>query len=368
MSDSRKSRPIQQAKEAIDMMMKKYEASDLPPKGHFHYHQGVFLSGVYKNYCLCGDEKYLEYIKGWIDSCITEDGTITDYEPGQIDDIQPGILLYPLIDKFGKNDQRYEKAIDNLIKIFDHYPRTADGGLWHRAWMEGQLWLDGLYMAGPIMAEYSQRYSRTDLAETVIKHVKSICYHNKDEKSGLLFHAYDETGNEPWADKKTGLSPEIWGRSVGWVPVAILDDLDFIYDHEGAKDLEKIVIDLLTALLKYQGENGMWYQVINKIDMKGNWPETSCTCLFAAAMFKALRKNILSENRQEFLLAATKAYNSVISRLTYDENGNVEVGGVCIGTGVGNYQFYCERPTSVNDLHGVGAFLLMCAEAEQVIL
>ena len=35
---------------------------------------------------------------------------------------------------------------------------------------------------------------------------------------------------------------------------------------------------------------------------------------------------------------------------------------VSIGTGVGDYQHYIHRPTSVNDLHGVGAFLLMCAE------
>ena len=43
------------------------------------------------------------------------------------------------------------------------------------------------------------------------------------------------------------------------------------------------------------------------------------------------------------------------------------MGGVCIGTGVGDYRHYCERPTSVNDLHGVGAFLLMCAQMETVM-
>lgn len=37
---------------------------------------------------------------------------------------------------------------------------------------------------------------------------------------------------------------------------------------------------------------------------------------------------------------------------------------LCIGTGVGNYQFYCDRPCVTNDLHGVGAFLLMCTELQ----
>ena len=34
------------AKAACETMMRKFRAADLPPKGHFHYHQGVFLSGM----------------------------------------------------------------------------------------------------------------------------------------------------------------------------------------------------------------------------------------------------------------------------------------------------------------------------------
>lgn len=38
--------------------MRKFHAEDLPPKGHFHYHQGIFLSGVYQTYCLCKNAEY----------------------------------------------------------------------------------------------------------------------------------------------------------------------------------------------------------------------------------------------------------------------------------------------------------------------
>lgn len=41
------------------------------------------------------------------------------------------------------------------------------------------------------------------------------------------------------------------------------------------------------------------------------------------------------------------------------------MGHVCIGTNVGDYDYYCQRPVSRNDLHGVGAFLLMCTELER---
>lgn len=43
-------RPLDYAKASMDTMMRKWEAPKLPPEGRFHYHQGVFLSGMYKSY------------------------------------------------------------------------------------------------------------------------------------------------------------------------------------------------------------------------------------------------------------------------------------------------------------------------------
>ena len=73
MSDAivRPDTPLGYAQSACDTMMRRYAAADLPPKGHFHYHQGVFLSGVYKTYQLCGNEAYFSYMKDWIDSVFT---------------------------------------------------------------------------------------------------------------------------------------------------------------------------------------------------------------------------------------------------------------------------------------------------------
>ena len=66
----------------------------------------------------------------------------------------------------------------------------------------------------------------------------------------------------------------------------------------------------------------------------------------------------------ENLEQARKGYDAVLRSLSWDGD-DLLVGNVCIGTGVGDYRHYCERPVSVNDLHGVGAFLLMCAEAQK---
>ena len=71
---------------------------------------------------------------------------------------------------------------------------------------------------------------------------------------------------------ETGLAPEFWGRSIGWVPVAIQDVLaQMDPDDERRAALELYVRDLLTSLLRYQSADGRWYQVVNKGDQPGNW-------------------------------------------------------------------------------------------------
>ena len=64
---------------------------------------------------------------------------------------------------------------------------------------------------------------------------------------------------------------------------------------------------------------------------------------------------------KSFLTFARKGYEGIIRSLETDGN-DLLIGNVCVGTGVGDYTHYVNRPTSVNDLHGVGAFLIMCAE------
>ncbi len=101
--------------------------------------------------------------------------------------------------------------------------------------------------------------------------------------------------------------------------------------------------------------------MVDKGQQEGNWLENSCSCLFVAAICKAVRKGLLDES---YLEKARAGYDGVIRSLTW-EGEDLQIGNVCIGTGVGDYRHYCARPVSVNDLHGVGAFLIMCAEMGQ---
>lgn len=356
-------KPLEYAKQACDTMMRKFKAEDLPPKGRFHYHQGVFLSGMYKTYLLCKDERYFTYMKTWVDSIIDPEGEIHTFDPTELDDIQPGILLFPLWARTG--DTRYKKALDTLLPYVLNFPRNEEGGLWHKGHYPNQMWLDGLYMAGPISAEYSQTFHKPEYLDLVVEQVLLMEKKTRDPKTGLLYHAWDYSKQEDWADKNTGLSPEIWGRAVGWVPVAILDDMDFMDKNDPRySKIADVALRILDAIVPYQGADGRWYQVIDKPNQAGNWPENSCTCLFVAAISKAIRKGLL--NKDQWLPIAQKGFEGTINTLNY-ENDDLLLGDVCIGTCVGDYKHYCDRPTSTNDLHGMGAFLLMCEEFQQIL-
>lgn len=352
--------PLYYAQAAVDTMMRKFQAAQLPPKGHFHYHQGVFLSGVYQTYLLCGKDAYFQYIKDWVDSVMDDEGNILDYDPGQLDDIQPGILLFPLYERTG--EEKYRKALDKLLPAIRDFPRNAEGGFFHKIECPDQMWLDGLYMAGPISAEYAARFGQREYLDIAIEQALLMRKKTEDPATGLWYHAWDCSKKAEWADLVTGLSSEFWGRSMGWVPVAVLGELDFMEPgQKGHDELCRLVKDLLTALVRYQSQEGRWYQVVNKGGEAGNWLENSCSCLYVAAICKAVKKGILD---QEYLENAHKGYEAVIRSLTWNGE-DLQIGNVCIGTGVGDYRHYCERPVSVNDLHGVGAFLLMCAEMQR---
>lgn len=359
--------PLEWAIAAVETMLRTYAAPDLPPKDRFYYHQGVFLSGVWQTALLTGDERYFKYVKDYMDTVISPGGEIIHYSHGNVDDIQPGILLFGLIDKYGATDPKYQKALDNDIEQLKIIPVGPTGGYWHLMCNNAQMWLDSLYMLGPLMAEYAARYHRPDLANQAVFQAQLMFDHCYNPATGLLKHAWDARKVMPWADPETGQAPEHWGRAIGWVPVALLDEADYLpAGSSGQKEVIKLALQLLRAVLKYQSAEGRWYQVVDKGQLPDNWLENSCSSLFVAALAKTVyRGYVVGEEAAQWAAAAHRGFRAVTNSLGWIGD-DLQVGNVCIGTGVGDYQFYIDRPVHTNDLHGVGAFLLMCAAMQRM--
>lgn len=355
-------RPIDYAKEACDMMMRKFMPQQLPPVGKFYYHQGVFLSGMENTFALTGEEKYFQYMKDWVDAVLGEDGIPLMPQPGELDDIMAGVLLFPLLERTG--EARYEKGLEYLRSHLLKIPRTSEGAPWHKTKLPYQMWLDGLYMIGTFCGRYAQKAEDSVLYDLMVRHIQVMVKHTKDDNTGLYYHGWDESGEAEWCDPKTGCSPEFWGRSVGWAAYGLVNDLDYLKeDSSEYKEVYQYMKDTLTAVMKYQSEEGRWYQVLDKGDQKGNWLENSCSCLFVAAICKAIRKGYVDKS---FMSAARCGYEAVIKSLTWEDT-DLQIGHVCVGTNIGDYAHYCARPVHANDLHGVGTFLLMCTEMERLI-
>jgi len=351
------------AKQGCDTLMRKFSVKTLPPANRYHYHQGVFLSGMERTYFLSQDEKYYNYIKNWHDQFISDDGTMPlmkdlEAENLQFDDMQPAIMLYHLYEKTG--DKKYKKVLDRFAPIFEQWPTNARGGFWHKYMSKNQMWLDGLYMIGPYASMYAKYFDKPYFWETMYQQMNLMRRNITCPKTGLLFHAWDDSKIARWANSETGLSEEFWGRAIGWYAVAILDIMEHMpADHPRREEFISAEKDIVNALIKYQDEKtGLWYQVVDKGNNPENWHETSCTSLFTYAISKAIKMGILDDAYAKY---AHKGYQGVIDSLTFDGE-DLFVSNICIGTGVGNEDFYFKRPTVTNDLHGMGAFVLMCTE------
>lgn len=346
--------PLEMAEKACQSIMTTFKPEELPPANSFHYHQGVFLYGMLRVWEATGKEEYFNYTKAYIDNLIDSEGNFY-FDRDQLDSLQVGILLYPLYAK--TNDTRYMVAAKKLRYLLQTINKTTEGGFWHKDKYPYQMWLDGLFMAGPFLLMYGEHFQEDELTQTVLRQEQLMRTHMKDSKTGLLFHAWDEKKQQPWANPETGCSPEFWGRSVGWYGTALVDILELLGNKKrGQKEIIQSLQELIPAIVAQQDkQTGLWYQIVDKGEQPDNWLESSCSALFLYTIAKALKNGWIDES---YHAVAKKSFDGLIEHMIDVEDSFLTLKGICIGTSAGTYDYYVERPTSENDLHGMGAFIL----------
>jgi len=115
------------------------------------------------------------------------------------------------------------------------------------------MWLDGLYMGEPFYAEYSLVFNQTKNFDDIINQFAWMEKNARDAKTGLLYHAWDESREQKWADPKTGKSPNFWSRAIGWYGLALVDVLDYVpQNHPRRGELIAILNRLAPAIVKFQ--------------------------------------------------------------------------------------------------------------------
>jgi unsaturated rhamnogalacturonyl hydrolase len=340
----------------------------------WNYELGTLLRGMDAVWFNTADARYYKYIKSSVDQFVGVDGSIPTFnaEENQLDSILLGrqlLLLYGVT-----RDPRYAKAATLLYQQLMHQPRTASGGFWHKQRYPNQMWLDGLYMAEPFYAEYAATFHHPEAFSDITHQFVLIDEHTRDKKTGLLYHGWDESKKERWADKETGHSPELWARAMGWAMMALVDTISYYPEQDAGRKVLMAELDRdAAAVARYQdGETGLWYQVMDKAGAKGNYLESSASCMFVYALAKGVRLGYLP---QSYLANAERGYKGIIGHFiqtgqpgqgdSVSLTGTVKVGG--LGGDPyrdGSYAYYIGEKVVTDDPKGVGAFLLASMEME----
>ncbi|WP_428655153.1 glycoside hydrolase family 88 protein [Runella sp.] len=337
------------------------------------YEQGLMYKAIEKVWNRTGDGKYFEYILRDLGRYVQKDGSIRTYryDDFNLDNIPTGRALLTLYQQSQPDKEKYRKAADLLWKQIENQPKTKEAGYWHKKRYPNQMWLDGLFMAEPFSAEYSLVFNHPEHFNDIAKQFALIEKYAVDEKTGLIYHAYDESRSEKWADPKTGRSPHFWSRAIGWYAMALVDVLDYFPEnHPERANLINYLQRLAPALVKYQDTtSGVWYQMTTQGTRKGNYFEASGSCMFVYALAKGVRMGYLP---QTYLTAAKKGYAGILKEFVEEEPGGtlslnktVSVGGLG-GTPYrdGTYEYYLSEPIRKNDLKGLGPFIFASIEME----
>ncbi|MBO9617609.1 MAG: glycoside hydrolase family 88 protein [Niabella sp.] len=333
------------------------------------YDQGVILKGIEGIWLQTGDPKWFNYIQRSMDHFVSEEGGIKDYDPEahNIDFINNGKLLLTLYRVTGK--EKYKKAIEQLRDQLKTQPRTKEGGFWHKKVYPWQMWLDGLYMGQPFYAEYASVFGEDTIFNDVTRQFVLMEKNARDPKTGLLYHGYDESRSQQWADKKTGLSPHFWGRALGWYGMALVDALDYFPEnHPGKQQLIGILKRLAAAVVKVQdAKTGLWYDIVNLPDKKPNYTESSASAMLVYTLAKGVRKGYLPAT---YGANAKKGFEGLVkNKLTVDQNGFTNLEGTVSVSGLGgkpyrdgSFDYYMSEKVVQNDPKGMGAFILAADE------
>lgn len=245
------------------------------------------------------------------------------------------------------------------------------GGWFHKEAYNNQMWLDGAYMGSALLAQIvnfngagSNVFGNADddwnMVFKQLDIVWNMCWNSTDK---LMYHAFEAnagTGtSKSHADTWKGLngktepytfhSAAYWGRANAWYIFALVDALEAMGKAGRTSDanyttLKSHLQELAAGIVARQASNGGWYQLLDKTDSfkatsyngksasATNYIETSATAIFSAALFKAVRLELIDAKYKE---NAKKAFECLVNNYTYLKDGSLEIWGSCRSAGLG---------------------------------
>ena len=292
----------------------------------------------------------LDYFKRQYDEKVPDSSFAQYFRLGKLDDC--GAMSAALADVnevVGKKEYQ-----DYLVKAADFIAikqeRLADGTFIRPEPRKMTIWADDLYMSVPFLARMGKLTGDAKYLDDAIKQVENFTKYLYDPNTGLYYHCW-------YSDVQlNGIAH--WGRCNGWVMLAQTELLNNLpASHPERKNLIKLLLKQITGVARYQDKTGLWHQLLDKPD---SYLETSCSAMFVYSIARAVNEGWIDKS---YLSIAINGWKGLAANIQTDG----QVKNICIGTGIeDNIQFYYNRPTELNDLHGLGAVILAGTEILKV--
>ncbi|KAJ7244075.1 Six-hairpin glycosidase-like protein [Mycena rebaudengoi] len=315
-------------------------------------------------------EEYEEYLKKSVDSVAGPVSNATRDLSFPLDRLSTGTGLIKLYMETG--NATYRRAFEALRQSITLNKRNAEGGLWYFVYPEWS-YLDGMFSLAPFYtlytAIYDKPHSTAAMAEIFLQ-LELLWQHCRDNTTGLLFHGYDESKTAVWANPVTGASPHVWGRSLGWYAMALVDTLELLPLSHHSKQWQHLrgrFRQLSNAVVEaVDPASGAWWQLLDQPGRAGNYIESSGSAMFVYSLLKGDRLGYLENGA--YAEVATRAYGYITNTFVVHEgNGTLGYNGtvsVCSLNSTASYEYYVGRPIVYNSVLGSAAFILASIEYE----
>jgi unsaturated rhamnogalacturonyl hydrolase len=303
--------------------------------------------GIYK-----GDQKVIEdirqqmtpFIQGEVplDSIV---GSYKSYEAGG-----NGTAYLWFKGEFDSAGPALERSSRELLK---NHPRSAESLFSMPGKADSEhVWIDTVYAVTPYLTWLGLGKGDESLVNEAHDQMKKSYDLLLNPDNGMLHQARGFNGFGIF-------SSDHWSRGNGWGLLALADVIDILPpDHKHHSSYAQMLKDLLSAVLKYQDEWGMWHQ---EMTLPESYVEVSGTGLILYALGRALEKKVLEG--ESYYKILKKGIAGLMRYISLDGSIHNCCRG-CLAPEEGRIEDYIRRGWVLNDVHAFGPVILALTEAD----
>ncbi len=328
------------------------------PLSEWHYSNGVLDMSMINLGEYLNDPKYINYAKNhvafgfanyeYFKNTFRNDRKHWHWPFGQLWNMKElddcGAMGAAVIEVYKYDSKKqYKDYFEAAGKhIMEDQTRLSDGTLCRTFPREMTVWADDVYMSVSFLAQMGKQTGDTKYFDEATRQIVNIADYLWCPEKQLFYHCFYTDLN------RNGVA--FWGRANGWITVSLVRLLDVLpKDYASRKQLIDLLEKQIVGASRYQNENGMWNQLLDKPE---SYDESSVTAMYVYGVAKAINEGWFDDT---YMRIAQLGWNA-LKKDQITENGHFK--NVCVGTGItDDLPFYYSRPVGENEKHGLGLII-----------